>query len=49
MIEKHISKIIFIILCFVIVLIIINSKIFEKKTSTLIKSQELENDQELEN
>ncbi len=44
MIEKHISKIIFIILCFVIVLIIINSKIFEKKTSTLIKSQELENE-----
>ena len=44
MIEKHISKIIFVILCFVIVLIIINSKIFEKKTSTLIKSQELENE-----
>ncbi len=44
MIEKHISKIIFIILCFIIVLIVINSKIFEKKEATLIKSQELENE-----
>tara|TARA_B100001027_G_scaffold160213_1_gene113159 strand:+ start:174 stop:749 length:576 start_codon:yes stop_codon:yes gene_type:complete len=44
MIEKHIGKIIFIILCFIIVLIIINSKIFEKKDTTLIKPQELENE-----
>ena len=44
MIEKHISKIIFIILCFIIVLIVINSKIFEKKDTTLIKPQELENE-----
>ena len=44
MIDKHIGKIIFIILCFIIVLIIINSKIFEKKDTTLIKPQELENE-----
>ncbi len=44
MIEKHIGKIIFIILCFIIVLILINSKIFEKKDTTLIKPQELENE-----
>ena len=44
MIEKHIGKIIFIILCFIIVLIVINSKIFEKKDTTLIKPQELENE-----
>jgi hypothetical protein len=44
MIEKHIGKIIFIILCFIVVSIIINSKIFEKKDTTLIKPQELENE-----
>ena len=44
MIEKHIGKIIFIILCFIVVLIIISSKIFEKKDTTLIKPQELENE-----
>ena len=44
MIERHIGKIIFIILCFIVVLILINSKIFEKKDTTLIKSQELENE-----
>ena len=44
MIEKHIGKIIFIILCFIIVLIVINSKVFEKKGTTLIKPQELENE-----
>ncbi len=44
MIEKHIGKIIFIILCFIVVLIVINSKIFEKKDTTLIKPQELENE-----
>ena len=44
MIEKHIGKIIFIILCFIVVLIVISSKIFEKKDTTLIKTQELENE-----
>ncbi len=44
MIERHIGKIIFIILCFIIVLIVINSKIFEKKDITIIKPQELENE-----
>ena len=44
MIEKHIGKIIFIILCFIVVLIVINSKIFEKKDTTLIKPQELESE-----
>ena len=44
MIEKHIGKIIFIILCFIVVLIAISSKIFEKKDTTLIKPQELENE-----
>jgi len=42
MIIRHIGKIIFIILCFIIVLILINSKIFKKKNTTLIKPQELE-------
>ncbi len=42
MIIRHIGKIIFIILCFIIVLILINSKFFEKKNTTLIKPQELE-------
>ncbi len=44
MIKRHIGKIIFIILCFVIVLILINSKIFKKKDTTLINSQKLENE-----
>ena len=44
MIERHIGKIIFIILCFIIILIVINSKIFEIKDATLIKPQELENE-----
>ena len=44
MIERHIGKIIFIILCFIVVLIVISSKIFEKKETTLIKPQELENE-----
>ena len=42
MIIRHIGKIIFIILCFIIILILINSKIFKKKNTTLIKPQELE-------
>ena len=44
MIEKHIGKIIIIILSFIAVLIVINSKIFEKKDATLIKPQELESE-----
>jgi len=44
MIERHIGKIIFIILCFIVVLILINSKIFEKKDASLIKPQELESE-----
>ena len=44
MIERHIGKIIFIILCFIVVLIVISSKIFEKEETTLIKPQELENE-----
>ena len=44
MIEKHIGKIIFIILCFIVVLIVISSKIFKKKDTALIKPQELENE-----
>ena len=44
MIERHIGKIIFIILCFIVVLIVINSKFFEKKDTTLIKPQELESE-----
>ena len=44
MIERHIGKIIFIILCLIVVLIVISSKIFEKKDTTLIKPQELENE-----
>jgi len=44
MIYKHSGKIIFIILCFIILLIAINSKIFEKKDTTLIKPQELKNE-----
>ena len=44
MIVKHIGKIIFIILCFIVVLIVINSKIFKKKDTTLLKPQESENE-----
>ena len=44
MIERHISKIIIIILSFIAVLIVINSKFFEKKDATLIKPQELESE-----
>ena len=44
MIERHIGKIIIIILSFIIVLIVINSKFFEKKDATLIKPQELESE-----
>ena len=44
MIERNIGKIIFIILCFIVIFIVINSKIFEKKDTTLIKPQELENE-----
>ena len=44
MIDKHIGKIIFIILFSIIFLIVINSKIFEKKDTTLIKPQELKNE-----
>ncbi len=44
MIKRHIGKIIFIILCFIIILIVINSKIFKKKDTTLIKPQKLENE-----
>ena len=44
MIERHIGKIIIIILSFIAVLIVINSKFFEKKDATLIKPQELESE-----
>ena len=44
MIERHIGKIIIIILSFIAVLIVINSKFFEKKGATLIKPQELESE-----
>ena len=44
MIERHIGKIIIIILSFIVVLIVINSKFFEKKDATLIKPQELESE-----
>ena len=44
MIKKHIGKIIFIILCFIIILILIDSKIFEKKDTTLIKPQDLQSE-----
>ena len=44
MIERHIGKIIIIILCFIVVLIVINSKFFEKKDASLIKPQELESE-----
>ena len=44
MIKRHIGKIIFIILSFVIILILFNSKIFKKKNTTLINSPKLENE-----
>ena len=44
MIEKHIGKIIFSILCFIIILILINSKTFKKKDVTLVKPQESGNE-----
>ena len=44
MIERNIGKIIIIILSFIAVLIVINSKFFEKKDATLIKPQELESE-----
>ena len=44
MIEKHIGKVILIILCVIVVIILINSKIFKKNDITLIKPQELENE-----
>ena len=44
MIERNIGKIIIIILSFIVVLIVINSKFFEKKDATLIKPQELESE-----
>ena len=44
MIKRHIGKIIFIILCFITILIVINSKIFKKKDTNLIKPQKLENE-----
>ena len=42
MIEKHIGKIVFGILCSIIVLIVFNLKIFQKKDITQIKPKELE-------
>tara|TARA_B100001057_G_scaffold254953_1_gene255157 strand:- start:256 stop:831 length:576 start_codon:yes stop_codon:yes gene_type:complete len=44
MIDNKISKIIFIILFFIIVLILLNSKIFEKKDTSKLKLEELENE-----
>tara|TARA_Y200000002_G_scaffold132998_1_gene109629 strand:- start:165 stop:740 length:576 start_codon:yes stop_codon:yes gene_type:complete len=44
MIKKNISKIIFIILCFTIILILINLKFFLNKDKTELKPQELENE-----
>ena len=44
MIERNIGKIIIIILSFIVVLIVINSKFFEKKDATLITPQELESE-----
>tara|TARA_Y200000002_G_scaffold46118_1_gene33377 strand:+ start:504 stop:1079 length:576 start_codon:yes stop_codon:yes gene_type:complete len=44
MIKRHIGKIIFITLSFVIILLVINFKIFEKKDLTLIKPKEVENE-----
>ena len=44
MIDKKISKIIFIILFFIVILIIFNSKLFEKKNTSQIKPKETENE-----
>ena len=44
MIEKHIGKITFIILCFIVLLIILNSNIFEKNNTIQINTQEPENE-----
>ena len=44
MIEKKIVKIFLIILCFVIFLILFNSKFFERKDTSQIKNQEVENE-----
>lgn len=44
MIKKKIGKIIFIILCFIIILILINSKFFEKKDISQIEPQVSENE-----
>ena len=44
MIEKKIGKIIFIILCFIIILILINSKFIEKKDISQIEPQVSENE-----
>ena len=42
MIVKHIGKIIFVILSFVIILIVINSKTFEKRDAALVEPKKLE-------
>ena len=44
MIKKKIGKIIFIILCIIIILILLNSKIFEKNDTSEIKPEKLENE-----
>ena len=44
MIKKNIGKIIFIILCLVIILILFNLKIFEKNDTSEIKPEKLENE-----
>ena len=42
MIVKHIGKIIFVILSFIIILIVINSKTFEKRDAALVEPKKLE-------
>jgi len=44
MIKKKIVKIIFIILCLIIILILLNSKLFEKSDTSEIKTEKLENE-----
>ena len=44
MIKKKIGKIIFIILCLIIILILLNSQIFEKNDTSEIKPEKLENE-----
>jgi len=44
MIKKKIGKITFIILCIIIILILLNSKIFEKNDTSEIKPEKLENE-----